>query len=105
MATAIGDSDDGGLDLDNDLPDNSNEPEEPGSMDDPSPPVAIAYPQPHPPFDMVDFMHQSSSWPRDAGPAGAHQEFRTGPLSSVWTMSGSVKFFCCFRSSQKQTLV
>ena len=37
-------------------------------------------------------------------PVLARQEFHTGPLSSVWTMSGSAKFFCCFRSSQTQTL-
>ena len=51
-AAAFGDSD----------PDNSDEPEEPGSMDDPSPPVTVADPQPDPPFDMVDFMHKSSSY-------------------------------------------
>jgi hypothetical protein len=66
-ATAFGDSDDGGIDLDNDLPDNSNEPDEPGSMDDPSPPVTVAYPQPHPPFEMVDFMHNSSSYDMHKG--------------------------------------
>jgi hypothetical protein len=62
LASAFGDSDHEELDLDNDLPANSNEPDEPGSMDDPSPPVIIACPQPHPPFDMVDFMHKSSSY-------------------------------------------
>ena len=55
-AAAFGDSD-----SDSD-PDNSDEPEEPGSMDDPSPPVTVADPQPDPPFDMVDFMHKSSSY-------------------------------------------
>jgi hypothetical protein len=60
-ATAFGDSDDGGIDLDNDLPDIRDELEDPGSMDDMSPPVAVAYP-PRPPFDMIDFMHQSSSY-------------------------------------------
>jgi hypothetical protein len=62
LATAVGDSDDGGIDLDNDLLDNGDELEEPGSMDEPSPPVRVAYPQPHPPFDMVDFMHKSSRY-------------------------------------------
>jgi hypothetical protein len=31
-------------------------------MDQPSPPARVAHPQPHPPFDMVDFMHKSSSY-------------------------------------------
>ncbi len=63
-ATAFGDSDSDGIDHDNDLPDIRDELEDPGSMDDisSSPPVAVAYPQPQPPFDMVDFMHQSSSY-------------------------------------------
>jgi hypothetical protein len=51
-ATAFGESDDGGIYLDNDLPDNRDDLEDPGSMDDISPPVAVAYPQLHPPFDM-----------------------------------------------------
>ena len=62
LATAFGDSNDGGIDLDNDKLDNGDELEEPGSMDEPSPPVIVAYPQTHPPFDMVDFMHKSSSY-------------------------------------------
>ncbi len=62
MATAFGDSDDGGNDLDDDLLDNIDEVEGPDSMDKPSPPVRVAHPQPHPPFDMVDFMHKSSSY-------------------------------------------
>ena len=61
-ATAFGESDDGGIELDNDLPDNRDELEKPGSMDDTSPPVTVAYTQPYPPFDMVDFMHNSSSY-------------------------------------------
>jgi hypothetical protein len=62
LATAFGGSDDGGNYLDDDLLDTRNELEEPVSMDEPSPPVRVAYPQPRPPFDMVDFMHKSSSY-------------------------------------------
>ncbi len=61
-ATAFGDSDDGGIDPDNDLPENRDELKDPGSTDDISPIVAVAYPQPQPPFGMVDFMHKSSSY-------------------------------------------
>ena len=31
-------------------------------MDQPSPPARVAHPQPDKPFDMVDFMHKSSSY-------------------------------------------
>ncbi len=42
MATAFGDSDDWGNDLDDDLLDNRDEREGPGSMDEPCPPVRVA---------------------------------------------------------------
>jgi hypothetical protein len=64
LATAFGDSDDEGNDLDGDVLDKRDEDHEvqgPDSMDEPSPPARVAHPQPQPPFDMVDFMHTSKS--------------------------------------------
>ena len=67
MATAFGDSDDEGNDFDDDVIDNRDDVEGPGSIsqdsiDQPSLPVTVAHPQPQPPFDMVDFMQKSSSY-------------------------------------------
>ena len=67
MATAFGDSDDGGNDFVEEISDNRDEVEAPDSIDkdsiyQPSLPVVVADPQPLPPFDMVDFMQKSSSY-------------------------------------------
>ena len=67
LATAFGDSDDEENDFDADVLDNRDEVEGPHSIDQdsiyqPSRPVTVADPQPHPPFDMVDFMQKSSSY-------------------------------------------
>ncbi len=65
IGISFGDSDDEGNDLDDNVLDNrdaDHEVEGPDSMDEPSPPARVAHPQPHPPFDMVNFMHKSSSY-------------------------------------------
>ena len=69
MATAFGDSDEdeGGNDFDDDIIDNRDEVEGPDSIDQPSRPATsrpdtVAHPQPHAPFDMVDFLQKSSSY-------------------------------------------
>ncbi len=63
MATAFGDSDDEGNDFDDDVIDNRDDVEGPGSISQESidqPSLPVAHPQPQRPFDMVDFIQKSS---------------------------------------------
>ena len=65
FTTAFGDSDAEDNVPDEDVQDNRDENHDvdgPDSMDQPSPPARVAHPQPDKPFDMVDFMHKSSSY-------------------------------------------